>query len=192
VPSFKPAKEFDRFLVHRRLEPATVRVWMACCDFFSWFETRHKKLSALTLSMSIVTWRRSPKVEPWTMRQDGSTLRILLRYAKMQRWCCGVIPEAIRGPSILRHQSFPAGPSWVDVRASYEPKANHSRLHESEGIAPVICDVWLENERGHGAPHEKQSIGRTRHSLFVVPRNYTVQRFPIFPQFELAVKRYLD
>ncbi len=188
-------KKFDRFLVQQRgLSPGTVESygWHAA-HFFSWFETRHKKLSALTLlDVDRYMARQSKKWKPWTMRQTASTLRILLRYAKMQRWCCGIIPEAIRGPSILRHQSFPAGPSWVDVQRLI--RAEKQNTPGSTRVKVLLLLFAMYGLRTSEATGLLMKNIDWKNKTFTLRRakNYTVQRFPIFPQFELAVKRYLE
>jgi len=194
-PFEKQLKKFASFMSQQKgLSPKTVESyrWHAA-QFFDWFDTQHKKLSELKVTdVDHYLSKQSKKWGPWTMRQAASTLRIFFRYAKVQRWCCGVTPEAITGPSILRHQTLPVGPSWVDVQRLLRAEKQNTPASTRVKVLLLLFAMY--------GLRTSEAIGILIRNIdwkkktFTVRRakNYTVQRFPIFKPFELAVKRYLE
>jgi len=187
-------KQFVSFLLREKgLSPHTVSGyrWHAA-QFLNWFATRHKKLSALTLNdVDRYMLFQSKKWKAWTMRETSNTLRAFFRYAKMRRWCCKVMPEAIRGPSIFRHHPLPVGPSWVDVqRLLRSEKQNTPASTRVKALLLLFAMYGLRTSEATGLLLNNIDW---KSKTFTVRRakNYTVQRFPIFPQFELALTRYL-
>lgn len=186
-------QQFVNFIaLEKGLRPDTVKGyrWHGA-QFLEWYAARHKKFSSVSLTdLDDYFVCQSKKWTGFTLRTAANTLRVFFQYARAKHRCSGVLPEAIRGP-ILRRNPRSVGPSWIDVQ----------RLLQSEKLdtpastrAQVLLLLFaLYGLRTSEATRLLVNNFDWKTKTFTVRRakNYTLQRFPIFPKFESAITRYL-
>jgi integrase/recombinase XerD len=139
---------------------------------------------------SYLLWR-SKKWTAWTLSQAANTLRAFFHYARTKNWCPAVLPEAIKGPCFRRDHAAPVGPSWNEVQRLL--RCEKQDTPASMRVQVLLLRFSLYGLRTSEATRLLLNNFDWKSKTFLVRRakNYTLQRFPMFPTFESAVTRYL-
>lgn len=179
--------------VQKGLRPETIRGYRwHVVQFLEWFATRHKKFSSLSLTDidNYLLWQ-SKNWTAWTLRQAANTLRSFFHLAWTKNWCPAVLPEAIKGPCLRKDHTAPVGPSWDEVQRLL--RCEKQDTPASMRVQVLLLLFSLYGLRTSEATRLVLNNFDWRTKTFLVRRakNYTLQRFPMFPTFESAVTRYL-
>ena len=127
-----------------------------------------------------------------SIRCYAASLRAFFRYAEAQGWCAPGLAAAILAPTVYRHESLPAGPSWVVVQQVLQDTAGTRPVEIRDHAILLLLAVYgLRSEEIQAL--QLADLGWDREVLTVVrPKARRTQQFPLTSAVGDAILRYLQ
>lgn len=162
--------------------------------FYRWCKTHHRSLSTARIS-DVDLFLAERGMQCWsrtTVASAADALRNVFRHARMCRWPCHIVPEAIEGPKIFSHENLPRGPRWEDVqRLLRATKTGRPDDIRDYAILLLLAVYGLRASEVARLRLEDIDWDNDRISIFRLKRSQP-QTYPLAPTVGNAIARYLQ